>query len=131
MVAVPAVGTVSPSSARMLVVFPEPVGPRNAVIRPGRTSTERSSTAVRVRYRFVREVKEMATGAPCGSVGAGSGRGKPVSAGRGGPGGGGGGKRVCGRRGEGGGPRPPRPGGEPHHRRAVRSPARGSRDCLA
>src|SRR3954469_21996126 len=73
MVAVPAVGTVSPSSARMLVVFPEPFGPRNAVIRPGRTSTERSSTAVRVRYRFVREVKEMATGAPCGSGGGGGG----------------------------------------------------------
>src|SRR3954463_12632414 len=71
MVAVPAVGTVSPSRARMLVVFPDPFGPRNAVMRPGWTSTERSSTAVTARYRFVREVKEMATGAPCGSVGAG------------------------------------------------------------
>src|SRR3954453_13542887 len=110
MVAVPAVGTVSPSSARMLVVFPEPFGPRNAVIRPGRTSTERSSTAVRVRYRFVREVKEMATGAPCGSVGAGGGRGKPV------PGAGGGR----------GGPPPPPPG--PSHTTAGRSaPLRGDR----
>src|SRR3954470_9067925 len=128
MVAVPAVGTVSPSSARMLVVFPEPFGPRNAVIRPGRTSTERSSTAVRVRYRFVREVKEMATGAPCGSVGAGGGRGKPVPGGGGGRGAG----KVCSRRRGGRGTPPrPRPGGEPHHRRAVRSPARGSRDCLA
>src|SRR3954469_24568358 len=87
MVAVPAVGTVSPSSARMLVVFPEPFGPRNAVIRPGRTSTERSSTAVRVRYRFVREVKEMATGAPCGSIGAGERTWQACSGGRGGAGG--------------------------------------------
>src|SRR3954449_3416122 len=46
MVAVPAVGTVSPSSSRMLVVFPEPFGPRNAVIRPGATSAVRSSRAV-------------------------------------------------------------------------------------
>src|SRR3954452_870147 len=94
MVAVPAVGTVSPSSARMLVVFPEPVGPRNAVIRPGRTSTERSSTAVRVRYRFVREVKEMATGAPFGSVGGGE-------------------RAWRARLGRGGGARAPSPGGRP------------------
>src|SRR4051812_45339856 len=83
MVAVPAVGTVSPSRARMLVVFPDPFGPRNAVMRPGWTSTERSSTAVTAWYRFVREVKEMATGAPCGSVGAGGEHCKPVPAGLG------------------------------------------------
>src|SRR3954468_5794242 len=123
MVAVPAVGTVSPSSARMLVVFPEPFGPRNAVIRPGRTSTERSSTAVRVRYRFVREVKEMATGAPCGSVGAGGGRGKPVP----GAGGGGGGRRP--RRGGGGGGGPPAPParGASHTTAGRSAPLRGDR----
>src|SRR3954469_7633915 len=109
MVAVPAVGTVSPSSARMLVVFPEPFGPRNAVIRPGRTSTERSSTAVRVRYRFVREVKEMATGAPCGSVGAGGRAGQACSGARGG--GGGEGRALSRGAGGGGGPHPPPPGG--------------------
>src|SRR4051794_41863568 len=77
-VALPAVATVRPSSARMLVVFPDPFGPRNAVILPGRTSTERTSTAVTARYRFVRWVKEMLTVAPRGSV-QGAGRANVVS----------------------------------------------------
>ena len=82
-------------------------------MRPGCTSTERSSTAVTAPYRFVREVKEMATGAPCGSVG-GSGRGKPVPGGRG----------------DGGSASRTRAGGRPHRRRAVRSPAGALRNSL-
>src|SRR3954467_12748859 len=83
MVAVPAVGTVSPSSALMLVVFPDPFGPRNAVMRPGWTSTERSSTAVSVRYRFVRCVKEMVTGGSSPSVEGGRADGGSLLCGRG------------------------------------------------
>src|SRR4051795_1882869 len=45
-VAVPAVGASSPSSSRMLVVLPEPLAPRNAVILPGATSAVSSSRAV-------------------------------------------------------------------------------------
>src|SRR5271155_5537085 len=45
MVAVPAEGCTSPSSMRRVVVFPEPLGPRKPVTRPGSTVNERSSTA--------------------------------------------------------------------------------------
>ena len=52
-VAVPAVGRVSPRTQRIVVVLPEPLGPRKPVTRPGSTVTVRSSTASRVRYCLV------------------------------------------------------------------------------
>src|SRR5690606_15998458 len=38
---------------RRVVVFPAPLGPSMANISPGRTSNDRSSTAVKFPYRFV------------------------------------------------------------------------------
>src|SRR5437868_11420016 len=53
MVAVPDVGGVSPSRARMLVVFPEPLAPRKSVTRPGWMPADSPSTAVTAPYRLV------------------------------------------------------------------------------
>ena len=53
-VAVPEVGRVRPRMQRIVVVLPEPLGPRKPVTRPGSTVTVRSSTATRAPYRFVR-----------------------------------------------------------------------------
>src|SRR5579859_709019 len=39
---------------RSVVVFPAPLGPRNPVTRPGRTTNDRSSTARTPLYRLVR-----------------------------------------------------------------------------
>ena len=52
-VAVPEVGRVRPRMQRIVVVLPEPFGPRKPVTRPGSTVTVRSSTATRARYAFV------------------------------------------------------------------------------
>src|SRR6187397_1675265 len=49
----PLVGLASPSSIRRVVVLPAPFGPRNAVIVPGSSEKERSSTAVSFPKRFV------------------------------------------------------------------------------
>src|SRR6476469_10611046 len=57
MVAVPDVGGVSPSRARMLVVFPERLAPRKTVTRPGRMSADSPSTAVTAPYRLVSRSK--------------------------------------------------------------------------
>ena len=38
---------------RIVVDFPDPLGPRNPVTWPGRTSKDRSSTATVSLYRFV------------------------------------------------------------------------------
>ena len=46
MVAMPASGRTSPSSARRVVVLPAPLGPRNPVTVPASTEKDRSSTAV-------------------------------------------------------------------------------------
>jgi hypothetical protein len=48
-VAVPDVARVSPRMQRIVVVLPDPLGPRNPVTRPGSTVTVRSSTATRDR----------------------------------------------------------------------------------
>ena len=50
MVAVPDVGTVSPTITRIVVDFPAPFGPRNPVTRPGWAVKETSSTAVKPAY---------------------------------------------------------------------------------
>ncbi len=54
MVARPAVGVTSPSSIRMVVVLPEPFGPRKAVTVPGVTVKPRSVTASTVPKVLVR-----------------------------------------------------------------------------
>ena len=46
MVAVPDVGDVSPTTTRMVVDLPAPLGPRNPVTRPGWAEKETWSTAV-------------------------------------------------------------------------------------
>src|SRR6266702_1038629 len=46
MVVVPASGVTSPASIRSVVVLPAPLGPRNPVTRPGKTSNDTPSTAV-------------------------------------------------------------------------------------
>ncbi len=50
----PAVGVISPSIMRMVVVLPAPLGPRKPKISPRRTSTLRLSTASRSPYFFAR-----------------------------------------------------------------------------
>src|SRR4051812_33991224 len=54
MVAVPAVGLTRLSTMRSVVVFPAPFGPRKPVTRPGSTTNDRLSTALTLRYCFVR-----------------------------------------------------------------------------
>src|SRR5690606_31700998 len=54
MVAVPEVGWSRPSTRRIVVDLPAPLGPRNPVTRPGRTRKVRWSTARRVPYSLVR-----------------------------------------------------------------------------
>ena len=44
--AVPDVGAARPSNRRMLVVLPDPLAPRKAVMRPGATSALNRSNAV-------------------------------------------------------------------------------------
>ena len=53
-VAVPEVGRARPRTQRIVVVLPEPLGPRKPVTRPGWMVTVRSSTATRAPYRLVR-----------------------------------------------------------------------------
>src|SRR4051812_7432558 len=52
-VACPAVGVISPSTIRSVVVLPAPFGPRNPTIRPSSTVNDRSSTASTSPKRFV------------------------------------------------------------------------------
>src|SRR3954447_26579258 len=59
MSAAPKDGAASPSRSRMLVVLPEPLAPRNAVMRPGATSAEKSARAVTAPYRLVTCRNEM------------------------------------------------------------------------
>src|SRR5467141_2247375 len=49
----PLVGVMMPHNMRMVVVLPEPFGPRKANTSPSRTSSDRRSTAVRSPYTFV------------------------------------------------------------------------------
>jgi hypothetical protein len=51
---VPAVGLISPSNIRMVVVFPEPFGPTNPQIVPSGTSNVAFSTAAISPYRLLR-----------------------------------------------------------------------------
>jgi hypothetical protein len=51
MVAMPAVGLARPRMSRMVVVFPDPFGPRNPVTTPGFTVNDRSFTATVSPYR--------------------------------------------------------------------------------
>src|SRR3954462_6712918 len=55
----PRVGRTRPSSARSVVVFPEPLGPRKPTTRPGETEKLRSSTARTGPKSFVSESTEM------------------------------------------------------------------------
>jgi hypothetical protein len=50
MVAVPLVGSATPSMIRMLVVFPAPLTPRNAVTRPGNAVAVKRSRTVTEPY---------------------------------------------------------------------------------
>src|SRR5262245_19278205 len=54
MVTVPAVGRISPTSMRMVVVLPAPLGPRKPKTSPGRRSKETESTIVRFPITLVR-----------------------------------------------------------------------------
>src|SRR4051812_39721007 len=54
MVAVPAVGLTRLSTMRSVVVLPAPFGPRKPVTRPGSTTNDKLSTALTLRYCFVR-----------------------------------------------------------------------------
>jgi hypothetical protein len=51
----PEVGASKPMIMRIVVDLPDPLGPRNPVTAPGRTSKVRSLTAVAVPYRLVNE----------------------------------------------------------------------------
>src|SRR6185436_11002544 len=55
----PAVGRRSPISMRIVVLFPEPLAPRNAKMRPGRTAMLSRSTAVKSPKRRVRSCVSM------------------------------------------------------------------------
>ena len=59
-VSVPAVGGRMPQSMRMVVVFPEPFGPRKPKISPCVTSNEIRSTATRDPKRFSRFLTRIA-----------------------------------------------------------------------
>src|SRR5712691_11131065 len=50
----PLVGVMMPHNMRMVVVLPEPFGPRKANTSPSRTSNDRRSTAVSSPYTLVR-----------------------------------------------------------------------------
>src|SRR5216684_2102579 len=50
----PLVGVMMPHNMRMVVVLPEPFGPRKANTSPSRTSNDSRSTAVRSPYTLVR-----------------------------------------------------------------------------
>src|SRR5829696_8254967 len=50
----PLVGEANPRTARIVVDFPDPLGPRNPLTRPGRTTNDRSSTATVLPNRLVR-----------------------------------------------------------------------------
>src|SRR5712691_220562 len=50
----PLVGVMMPHSMRMVVVLPEPFGPRKANTSPSRTSSDSRSTAVNSPYTLVR-----------------------------------------------------------------------------
>src|SRR3954453_9829202 len=52
--AVPAVGRSRPSSSRMVVDFPAPLGPRNPNTSPGATSSDRSDSASVAPNRLLR-----------------------------------------------------------------------------
>src|SRR5260221_2285459 len=54
MVTEPDVGLISPTSMRIVVVFPAPFGPRNPKTSPGFRAKETSSTIVRVPMTLVR-----------------------------------------------------------------------------
>src|SRR4051794_13444085 len=54
MVTVPAVGRMRPTSMRMVVVLPAPLGPRKPKTSPGRRSNETESTMVRFPMILVR-----------------------------------------------------------------------------
>src|SRR5690606_41383861 len=54
MVATPEVGVTRPSTMRSVVVLPAPFGPRKPVTLPGSTTNDRLSTALTLRYCFVR-----------------------------------------------------------------------------
>src|SRR5262252_10851812 len=56
----PADGTTMPHSMRMVVLLPEPFGPRNANTSPVRTSNDTRSTATRSPKRFVSSRTAMA-----------------------------------------------------------------------
>ncbi len=67
---VPRSGRASPTSMRIVVVFPAPLGPRNPKTSPARTSKETSETASRRPKRFVRFWAESTTSAGSGIRGA-------------------------------------------------------------
>src|SRR3954451_9611208 len=64
MVAVPAVAAASPSRIRIVVVFPEPFGPRKPVTRPSATAKPSRSTATTPPKRFVSSVTSIVVMAP-------------------------------------------------------------------
>src|SRR5712691_8511774 len=55
-------GVMIPHSMRMVVVLPDPFGPRNANTSPSPTSNDRRSTAIRSPYLFVNSRASTATG---------------------------------------------------------------------
>src|SRR5712691_3452172 len=55
-------GVMIPHSMRMVVVLPDPFGPRNANTSPSLTSSDRRSTAIRSPYIFVNSRASTATG---------------------------------------------------------------------
>src|ERR1019366_10255946 len=57
----PAVGSSSPVRQLMVVLLPEPLGPRKPNMAPGATDSDKPSTAVTVPYFFTRSVIRMAS----------------------------------------------------------------------
>src|SRR3979411_2806203 len=55
-------GVMIPHNMRMVVVLPDPFGPRNANTSPSLTSSDRRSTAIRSPYTFVNSCASPATG---------------------------------------------------------------------
>src|SRR5258708_28757130 len=55
-------GVMIPHSMRMVVVLPDPFGPRNANTSPSLTSSDRRSTAINAPYIFVSSRASTATG---------------------------------------------------------------------
>jgi hypothetical protein len=63
--------------SRMVVDFPDPLGPRNPVTTPGRTSKVTSSTATVAPYRFDRPRAAITAGFPGRAAGAAVARPRP------------------------------------------------------